>query len=62
MVAMTNLMREDTRSTYQELLQSGKDAWNKQHVDLKLILSENVSALTGVRFKFRDDGSCKAIV
>ncbi|KAG7664628.1 uncharacterized protein J8A68_001853 [[Candida] subhashii] len=60
--SMTNLMREDIRSTYQELLQSGKDLWNKQHVDLKLILSENISVLTGVRFKFRDDGSCKAIV
>ncbi|KAG7664316.1 uncharacterized protein J8A68_002174 [[Candida] subhashii] len=60
--AMTNLMREDIRLAYQDLLQSGKDVWNKQHVHLKLTLSENISALTGVRFSFSDDGSGKVIV
>ena len=52
---MTDLMRNEYRLIYQELLQNGKDVWDNQHVDLRLILSENISVLTGVKYKFIDN-------
>lgn len=52
--SMTDLMREDFRLTYEKLLKYGKDVFDKKYVDLRLVLSQNVSVFSGVRFYERE--------
>ncbi|KAG7660843.1 uncharacterized protein J8A68_005660 [[Candida] subhashii] len=51
---MTNLMREDFRKQYEKLLLSGQDIADKQYRDLKLVLAQNKSVLSGVSWREKE--------